>query len=73
MEGDDIVFVENVSSTMDIGNHLKEGGVETCKPGEFTRRDRDVPADTELPVRIDPCFSSLAKDCPPLSSPVSSL
>jgi hypothetical protein len=73
MEGDDIVFVENVSSTMDYGNHPKEGGVGTCKPGEFTRHDRDVPADTELPVRIEPGFSSLANDCPPVSSPVSSL
>lgn len=67
MEGDDIVFVENVSSTLDHSNHPKEGRVETCKPGEFTRHDRNVP------VRIDPGFSSLANDCPPLSSPVSSL
>ena len=73
MEGDDIVFVENVSSTLDHSNHPKEGRVETCKPGEFTRHDRDVPVDAELPVRIDPGFSSLANDCPPLSSPVSSL
>ncbi|KAH8645133.1 hypothetical protein IG631_02597 [Alternaria alternata] len=69
MEGDDIVFVENVSSTLDHSNHPKEGRVETCKPGEFTRHDRDVPVDAELPVRIDPGFSSLANDCPPLSSP----
>jgi hypothetical protein len=73
MEGDDIVFVENVSSTLDHSNHPKEGRVETCKPGEFTRHDRDVPVDAELPVRIDPGFSSLANDRPPLSSPVSSL
>lgn len=73
MEGDDIVFVENVSSTMHIGNHLKEAEAKTCQPSESTKHDRDFSAVTELPVRIDPSPSSLENDCPPLSSPVSCL
>jgi hypothetical protein len=73
MEGDDIVFVENVSSTMDISNDVKEAGAKTCQSNESTKHDREFPAVTELPVRINPGLSGLENDCPPLSSPVSCL
>ncbi|KAH8622919.1 hypothetical protein IG631_22668 [Alternaria alternata] len=59
MEGDDIVFVENVSYA------IEETGAKTCPSSESTEHDGDPHAVTELPDRIKSGPSGLENDCPP--------